>query len=224
MYQVLTIGDLVFIEEMEENEVVYYKARLVDIVKNEIHLDIPINENTGKNGVFTRDTEYKVLFLTKNSLLYSCMLTFKHFENNNVPVMVFPKPDQKLLKLEQRRQFFRIATTTEITIQPNSDEFQAFKTLSQDISAGGVAIHAPISIPFTKDQFVMLNMNLRYENAPEEELNVEAKIVRITDSEHPSKQLLSFEFHNLQNQARQKIIKYTLEQQRLFIQSKKQNV
>lgn len=221
MYNVLSIGDTVYIEEIIDDQIIYYKSRLVDQLDQTIHLDIPINENTGRNAFFSRNSSFKVLFITKKSVLYSCNLTYIHSLNETVPVLVFTKPNNHELVTEQRRSFFRISSTTEITVLPIEEEFQPFKSLSQDISAGGVAIHVPKTIQLHVDQHVILKMNLQFEKSMNEEVDVESTIVRIQEVESNDMQLISLMYSNLSTQARQKIVKYTMEQQRLHIQATK---
>ncbi len=221
MYNVLSIGDTVFIEEMIDDQILYYKSRLVDILDYQIHLDIPINENTGRNAIFTRNSTFKVLFLTKKLELYSCNLTYTHTLHETVPVMIFTKPNDNELVIEQRRRFFRIPSSTEITVLPIEEEFTPIKSLSRDISAGGVAIHIPKSIPLQVNQNVVLLMNLQFEKSLNEEVEVESTVVRVHEAESNEMQLISLMFSNLTTQVRQKIVKYTMEQQRLQIQSLK---
>lgn len=221
MYNVLSIGDTVFIEEKIDDQILYYKSRLVDILDQQIHVDIPINEMTGRNAIFTRNSTFKVLLLTKKSLLYSCNLTYIQTLHETVPVMVFKKPNDNELVLEQRRRFFRIPSSTEITVLPIEDEFTPIKSLSQDISAGGVAIHILKSIPLQVNQNVVLKMNLQFEKSLNEEVEVESTIVRIHEAESNDMQLISLMYSKLSTQDRQKIVKYTMEQQRLQIQSLK---
>ncbi len=218
---VLSIGDSVYIEEILDDQVNIYKSRLVEEFDHTIHLDIPFSEITGRNALFQRESIYKVYFLTKKSLLYSSNLTYKHPIKDPIPVLVFSKPANSELKTEQRRQFFRIATSTEITVLPLEDEFSPFETLSQDISAGGVAINVPQSLNFKPDQKIKLSITLKYENSMVEEVIVESTIVRTQESETFGKHLLSLMFNGLSSQARQKIVKYTLEQQRIHIHSMK---
>lgn len=134
----LSIGDTVIIEENIDQKVIYYKSRIVDLLDQTIHIDIPFNENTGRNSVFARDSEFKVLVITKGSKLYSCNLTYIQPKHMPMPSLEFSKPINSELKPEQRRQFFRVSTTTELIVLPIEDEFKPFKTLSQDISAGGL--------------------------------------------------------------------------------------
>jgi len=221
MYSVLSIGDTVFIEDKIDDQIIYYKSRLVDILDQQLHLDIPINEMTGRNAIFTRNSTFKILFLTKRLELYTCNLTYIQSLHETVPVMVFNKPNENELVKEQRRRFFRIPSTTEITVLPIEGEFTPIKSLSQDISAGGVAIHIPKSIPLQVNQNVVLLMNLQFENSLKEEVKVESTIVRIHDAESNEMQLISLMYSKLTSQDRQKIVKYTMEQQRLQIQSLK---
>jgi len=221
MYSVLSIGDTVFIEEKIDDQIIYYKSRLVDILDQQLHLDIPINELTGRNAIFTRNSIFKILFLTKKLELYTCDLTYIQTLHETVPVMVFNKPNENELVKEQRRRFFRIPSTTEITVLPIEEEFAPIKSLSQDISAGGVAIHIPNTIPLQVNQNVVLKMNLQFENTINEEVEVESTIVRIHDAEANDMQLISLMYSKLTTQDRQKIVKYTMEQQRLQIQSLK---
>ncbi|MET3194842.1 PilZ domain-containing protein [Gottfriedia sp. OAE603] len=217
----LSIGDTVFIEEKIDDQIIYYKSRLVDILDQQLHLDIPINEMTGRNAIFTRNSKFKILFLTKRLELYTCNLTYIQSLHETVPVMVFNKPNENELVKEQRRRFFRIPSTTEITVLPIEEEFTPIKSLSQDISAGGVAIHIPKSIPLKVNQNVVLLMNLQFENSLNEEVKVESTIVRIHEAESNEMQLISLMYGKLTSQDRQKIVKYTMEQQRLQIQSLK---
>lgn len=221
MYNVLSIGDTVFIEEKIDDQILYYKTRLVDLLDKQLHLEIPINEMTGRNAIFSRNSAFKALFLTKKSVLYSCSITYIQTLHETVPVMVFTKPNENELVIEQRRRFFRIPSSTEITVLPIEEEFTSIKSLSQDISAGGVAVHIPKSIPLQVNQNVVLKMNLQFEKSLNEEVKVESKIVRIHESESNEMQLISLMYSNLSNQDRQKIVKYTMEQQRLQIQSLK---
>ncbi|WP_158095057.1 flagellar brake protein [Gottfriedia luciferensis] len=214
----LSIGDTVYIEEIVDDQVNYYKSRLVDLLDHSIHLDIPINENTGRNAVFIRETKYKVYFLSKKSTLYTCHLNYISSQKSNIRVLVFEKPDESQLVIEQRRKFFRIASSTEIKVMPMEDEFTPFETLTQDISAGGVAINVSNKISVKVDQIVQLKITLKFGTSIEE-VNAESKIVRIQESEIDDKKLISLMFTDLTSQSRQKIIKYTLDQQRAHIQS-----
>ncbi|MEH6939525.1 hypothetical protein V7056_17010, partial [Bacillus sp. JJ664] len=79
----------------------------------------------------------------------------------------------------------------------------------------------PKSIPLQVNQNVVLKMNLQFEKTINEEVEVESTIVRIHEAESNEMQLISLMYSKLTNLDRQKIVKYTMEQQRLQIQSLK---
>lgn len=74
---------------------------------------------------------------------------------------------------------------------------------------------------FKLNQKVFLKLILTFDKKSKEELMVEASIVRIQESDSIDKQLISLMFKKLSDQSRQKIVKYTLEQQRQQIQAMK---
>ena len=143
-YALLDIGDTIQLELKKSEKEEKFKSKVLDKKENQIYIDYPISEKTGKIGIFLEGTEFKVSFVAKDSAIYMFDTEVQgRKKENNIPMIIISYPGKDKMVRIQRREFVRVETAVDVAIHPMNGEFLPFTTVTADISAGGAAIILP---------------------------------------------------------------------------------
>ncbi|MFC0271579.1 flagellar brake protein [Metabacillus herbersteinensis] len=211
----LNIGDVLLLETKDlTNEKL--KCKLVERKGNQLYIDYPINEKTGRTAYLMMGTELYVSFVRKdqNAFKFQSEVTGRLKENIPMISLTFPGDDQ-VIRI-QRREYVRVDTNIDIAIHSLNDEFQPFTAVTSDLSAGGTAIIIPRESPLNNGQEVNVWFSLPFQNGNIEHLNVKSKVIRILPGEHPGYNKLPLQFLNIEEKAQQTVIRFCFDQQILM--------
>ena len=138
----MNIGDVLTLEIKYSDKLEKYKCKLVEKNGQHMFIDYPINLETNKTAFLLDGTQLKCSFVNKYGSVYMFETEVLGREKQNIPMLILNDPGSDQYIKIQRRQYVRVETSVDIAIHPTNFEFKPFVTVTDDISAGGVAIIA----------------------------------------------------------------------------------
>ena len=204
----LSIGTNLQIEEDYTEEKETFRSRVVDYgSETEIHIDYPINNVTNRTSFFLDGTELYVTFVDEQKISYAFRSKVMGRVKGQVPMMKITYPgDDQLIKI-QRREFVRVETSVDVTLETEKGE--KAQLITSDISAGGVALNIRNLDYLQVNDIVQLTLVLPFIKAGIEYGTVKAEIVRIWEDN--GRNLASFRFVDIDERLRQHIVRFCFE-------------
>jgi c-di-GMP-binding flagellar brake protein YcgR len=210
----LKIGETLILEPIDGQTKHKYKCKVAEIFPNSIHIDYPINMETGKTVFLLNGMQFKASFVGKDQSLYVFDTEVTGKIRHTVPLVVISYPGERHLVRIQRRQYVRVEAMVDVAIHPTNNEFSPFTTVTSDISAGGAAVVLPSNIKgFKAGIQVETWFALQMKSGDYHYLKIPSKVVRIFQSENPDILRASLQFLEMSQQERILLIRYSFERQ-----------
>jgi c-di-GMP-binding flagellar brake protein YcgR len=212
---VLDIGDVINLETKDGN-VERLKCKLVDKKANQLYIDYPINESTGRTAYLMIGTELIASFINKDQHAFRFQTEVTGRVKENIPMISITYPGDDQLIRVQRREFVRIDTSLDVAIHPINNEFKPITAITTDISAGGAAIIVPKYTKLRQDQEIFVWFSLPFQNESIEYIKLNAKIIRFIPAENELFLKAPLQFLNIDEETRQTLIRFCFNQQILL--------
>lgn len=209
----LNVGDVLILEDVEAKEVRRYKSKIVEIRDEELYIDYPFDETTGKASFLLNNQKLKAYIVTKNQNVFTFYTSIIGRKKIEIPVMIMSFPGNESLEKTQRRRFVRVPSIIDVAVHPLFDDFKPFTTTSLDISAGGIALLAPQQNEFIIGKTINIWLVLPFEGESNRYVKTKAHIIRVHSQVVEGKQRVSFEFDGLTTTQRQDLIQFSFDQQ-----------
>lgn len=210
----IMIGDAIILETGESDRTEKYKCKLEERENDILFIDYPINTETGKAAFLLDGTRLKCTFVTRDGCPYMFHSVVLGRTKRKIPLLKLSYPGDAFLIRRQRRQYVRVKTAIDVAVHPLNGEFSPFVAVSDDFSAGGVAIFAPNDIYLEKDMNVCLWLALPRKDGEINYLNFVSRVVRINNlNEYQNR--VAFEYTGVNPFDRQLMIRFSFEQQLL---------
>ncbi|MCY7972291.1 flagellar brake domain-containing protein [Bacillus spizizenii] len=205
----IEIGENVLLEYIEENELKKAKSKAVSIENNELLIAYPVDVVTGRTVILHNDMEVTVEFVGKDEVPYRFTSRIKGKVKEKQMICLEVPPSEKMKRI-QRRQYVRTDAVLDVQIQPTNKE--EFRTLSYNISAGGIAVILADGRSFQSGESLRLIISL-----PEEEntrqIETEAVVRRIFDDLKSGKCKMTLEFTEIAASDQQFLLQYCIRRQ-----------
>ncbi|MCY8112205.1 flagellar brake domain-containing protein [Bacillus spizizenii] len=206
----IEIGENVLLEYIEENELKKAKSKAVSIENNELLIAYPVDVVTGRTVILHNDMEVTVEFVGKDEVPYRFTSRIKGKVKEKLQMICLEVPPSEKMKRIQRRQYVRTDAVLDVQIQPTNKE--EFRTLSYNISAGGIAVILADGRSFQFGESLRLIISL-----PEEEntrqIETEAVVRRIFDDLKSGKCKMTLEFTEIAASDQQFLLQYCIRRQ-----------
>lgn len=206
----IEIGENVLLEYIEENELKKAKSKAVSIENNELLIAYPVDVVTGRTVILHNDMEVTVEFLGKDEVPYRFTSRIKGKVKDKLQMICLEVPPREKMKRIQRRQYVRTDAVLDVQIQPANEE--EFRTLSYNISAGGIAVVLADSLSFQSGESLRLIIRL-----PEEEhtrqIETEAVVGRIFNDPKSGKRKMTLEYSEIAAGDQQALLQYCIRRQ-----------
>lgn len=212
----MKIGDVINLTGQWKNEdkEFNYRCKIVDMEKDAIYIDYPVDIETSQTVYFPLNESFYVRYI-KETAVYQFQSKAVDRASKVIPVLKITVPSKDEFEKIQRRAYLRVETAVDISIHCPEDSFSPFTTITKDLSGGGtrfVIPHSLENITFENDQPLLIYLVLRYSPEKYEYIETEAHVVRVLDDHKPSEVSVSFDIENIQDE--QKIIQYCFQVQR----------
>ncbi len=209
----LNIGDTLNLEIKYSDSREKFKCKIVDRRGNQLLIDYPVSEKTGKTAFFLDGTQIKGSFFTKDNGAYMFESEIIGRIKENIPMIIISYPGQDKLIRVQRREFVRIDATVDIAVHPINDDFKPFTTVTVDISAGGAAIILPPNHNFKPQTQILCYLVLPLSNGEYNYIKAHSKIIRIINGTMGMRDKAPIQFIGLKEAQIQQIMRYCFERQ-----------
>lgn len=210
-YKVLFRGDVAI---MELDGIVLYlkteegvfKSKIIAREASQLLIDYPVHTETHRTAFFIQGTALHASFTTEGI----CQQTFEFTTTvigrvqDQVPLLIIHFPGVQHLEKLQRRAYVRVDALLDISLKlPNGN----YPAVTKDISAGGLAVHLPTRLAIEAGHQVPLIIVLPFNEADNQYVRVEARIVRIADG------IGYMEFTEISSFQRQQIVQFCFKRQ-----------
>lgn len=206
----IEIGENVLLEYIEENELKKAKSKAVSIENNELLIAYPVDVVTGRTVILHNDMEVTVEFVGKDEVPYRFISRIKGKVKDKLQMICLEMPPREKMKRIQRRQYVRTDAVLDVQIQPGNEE--EFRTLSYNISAGGIAVVLADGLSFQSGESLRLIIRL-----PEEEhtrqIETEAVVRRIFNDPKSEKRKMTLEYSEIAAGDQQALLQYCIRRQ-----------
>ncbi|CAF1864433.1 MULTISPECIES: cyclic di-GMP receptor DgrA [Bacillus] len=206
----IEIGENVLLEYIEENELKKAKSKAVSIENNELLIAYPVDVVTGRTVILHNDMEVTVEFVGKDEVPYRFISRIKGKVKDKLQMICLEMPPREKMKRIQRRQYVRTDAVLDVQIQPGNEE--EIRTLSYNISAGGIAVVLADGLSFQSGESLRLIILL-----PEEEhtrqIETEAVVRRIFNDPKSEKRKMTLEYSEIAAGDQQALLQYCIRRQ-----------
>ncbi|ASB70337.1 putative protein YpfA [Bacillus subtilis] len=206
----IEIGETVLLEYIEENELKKAKSKAVSIENNELLIAYPVDVVTGRTVILHNDMEVTVEFVGKDEVPYRFISRIKGKVKDKLQMICLEVPPREKMKRIQRRQYVRTDAVLDVQIQPGNEE--EIRTLSYNISAGGIAVVLADGLSFQSGESLRLIIRL-----PEEEhtrqIETEAVVRRIFNDPKSEKRKMTLEYSEIAAGDQQALLQYCIRRQ-----------
>lgn len=210
----LKIGKTLLLEQKYSSEKESYKCMVVEIGDGTFYIDYPVDVQTGKVAFLVDGTQLKASFADgeKGTFLFDTEV-FKKVKGN-IPMMQLMLPAEETFIKLQRRQFVRIETRLDVAIHPTGGEFAPFRTVTEDLSAGGSAIRLTKNMQLNGASLIDIWLALPLNSGEISYLMLRSSVIRIAELENGNgTKILSIQFTDPVKNESQIIMRYIFEKQ-----------
>ncbi|MCT2537403.1 flagellar brake domain-containing protein [Aquibacillus koreensis] len=209
----IKIGIPITLEYRVEDKIERYRCKVVELEGSTLYIDYPINEETGRTGIFSKGTTFNVNYVGTDNSVYRFETEVKGKKNANIPMLLLHYPEDNIVRI-QRREYVRIMTAIDVSVHDTEGTIAPFTTITFDISGGGLSILLPDDQhTFKPNQIVAVWLVLPTESGPFSYVHSSAEVIRVNHREQGKKSLLSLKFKQIRDKDRQDIIRYCFENQ-----------
>ncbi|MGG1241378.1 flagellar brake domain-containing protein [Bacillus cabrialesii] len=207
----IEIGENVLLEYIEENELKKAKSKAVSIENNELLIAYPVDIVTGRTVILHNDMEVTVEFVGKDEVPYRFTSRIKGKVKDKLQMICLEVPPREKMKRIQRRQYVRTDAVLDVQIQPVNKE--GFRTLSYNISAGGIAVILAEGRSFQSGESLRLIISLSAEEENTRQIETEAVVRRIFDDPKSGKCKMTLEYTGIAASDQQFLLQYCIRRQ-----------
>lgn len=139
------VGDMLYLQldESDDAKPITYKARIADMTNENLIIEMPISEESGRMGIFPSSSALFAWFYVDGGAKLTFETKVLGRKKENIPLVILAHPDPQQIRKTQRRNFLRVACKLEIAIHPEEDgEFEPFVTKTMDLSGGGLSFQS----------------------------------------------------------------------------------
>ncbi len=207
----LKIGTNLLLEPTFTSKAEKFRCKVVDQDSLAIYIDYPVDHTTNKSIILTDGTQLKATFVEESKAVYAFPTEVVGRKLGQIPMIKLSIPDESDIVKIQRRNYVRIEHPVDIAIHYQEEKYQF---VTDDISAGGVAVIINEEINFKDGDDVSVIIPLSFVNGDMKYIFSEAKVVRIWDKNGIT--IASLEFVDADDVDKQHIVRFSFERQLLL--------
>ncbi|BBH21021.1 flagellar protein [Paenibacillus baekrokdamisoli] len=194
----------------EEEAATEYKSRIADSTDDELYIDIPIVEGTGRFKRLFLGDELSAYFVSEDGVKSYFNSHVLGFKEDVVKLVRIRKPDPESITKVQRRNFLRVASELEIAICMSSNI--RFIGMTDDVGGGGISFLVDARWAIKQGTELDCWLLVPYRNGSIDHSCFKAEVVRVKPLETGKCHIMA-KFASISDSERQKIIRYCFERQ-----------
>lgn len=207
----LKIGTILTLEPTYTERVENFRCRVVEQGENIIYIDYPVNVVTKKTSYLVDGAQFRVTFMTDEKQSFAFNTEVLGRKGGTVPMIILTCPSpEEFLKI-QRREYVRVESKVDVSIEFDG---QFTPLVTEDISAGGLAVILNRPVNFREDDKVKLTIVLPYSNGDIKYVQTSAIVVRIFEKD--GIRIASIQFTDTDDLDKQHIVRFCFERQLLL--------
>lgn len=207
----LKIGTVLTLEPTYTDKVEKLQCKVVEKKEHILYIDYPVNLTTNKTVFLIDGTQFRAIFRNENNESFAFNTEVLGRVYQKIPMIMLQLPPKEEFIKIQRREFVRVQTDTDIALEYNNEYYQF---VTEDISAGGLALKSKTLYPFKEGDFVNLTIVLPYTNSDIQYVITKAKVVRIFEKDNLY--IASMQFIDTDEIDKQSIVRFCFERQLLL--------
>lgn len=214
MTEMLEAGLTITLEPYESaNDKEEYRCKVADIEDGKIFIDYPVNIQTNRTVFLLDRMQLAASFIdpASSSAIYMFRTEVIGRVKKKIPLLMLHDPGLSDYLRVQRRKFVRVQTAVDVAVQFEGNP--AFRTVTEDMSAGGAAIVLPHSIMVEEGETAHLYVVIPSNNKENHYLELTASVVRIQSDEKSGRSIASFQFENIRHIEQQFLMRFCFEKQ-----------
>lgn len=204
----LKIGTSLTLEPTYTERVEKFHCKIVEMDSNNIYIDYPINTLTKKTAYLIDGAQFRATFQIGNDISYAFNTEVLGRKVANIPmIMLAYPPEEEFIKI-QRREFVRVKTPVDVAVEFNKQHYQF---VTEDISAGGLALILKMGVTFNEGDIVRLTVVLPYKNREIHYVQTDAQVVRVFEKN--GIKFASLQYIEVDDLHKQYIVRFCFERQ-----------
>lgn len=211
----LKIGTALSLEPTTVNRDEKFHCKVIEVKDNIIYIDYPKNVETKKTVFLVSGSQFRVSFTTDGKESYEFNTEVLGRKPGNIPTILLACPPKEEFIKIQRRQFVRIETPADVAIEYNGECYQF---ITEDISAGGLAIQLKKEVPFEDGEILNLTIVLPFNNGEIHYVQTTAKLIRKFNKGEI--RIASLQLTDTDDIDKQYIVRYCFERQLMLRKTK----
>ncbi len=207
----LKLGTNLLLEPTFSSKAEKYRCKVVDQDNHSIFINYPVDTSTNKSVILTDGTQLKVTFVDETKAVYAFPTEVLGRKLGQVPMIKLSIPNPTEILKIQRRNYVRIEHALDIAIEYEGEKFQF---ITEDFSAGGIAVILNKEVNFRDGDRVSILLPLAFNNGDMKYVFSDAKVIRIWDKQDIT--IASLEFIDADDTDKQHIVRFCFERQLLL--------
>ncbi|MFP3919912.1 PilZ domain-containing protein [Lysinibacillus telephonicus] len=204
----LKIGTPLTLEPTYTDRVEFFHCKVVEQDGNILFIDYPINTVTKKTAFLVDGAQFRATFITGDKITYAFNTEVLGRKMGNIPtIMLSCPPEEEFVKI-QRREFVRVSTPVDVSVEFKNNYYQF---ITEDISAGGIALILKSDPPFKDGDQILLTIVLPFSNGDIQYVKTEATVIRIFEKDN--RKFASIQFVDTDDIDKQYIVRFCFERQ-----------
>jgi c-di-GMP-binding flagellar brake protein YcgR len=193
----------------EEDASIEYKSRIADSSEDELLINVPIIEGSGRLKRLFLGDELSASYISEDGVKSFFNSHVTGFKEEVVKLVRIRKPDPGSVTKVQRRNFLRVAAELEIAISMSSNA--RFIGVTDDVGGGGISFLVDARWPVKQETILDCWLLVPFRNGSIDHAQFKAEVIRVKPLE--TKNQIMVKFSSISDGERQKIIRYCFERQ-----------
>jgi c-di-GMP-binding flagellar brake protein YcgR len=218
----IAVGEPLYLEPLFSDKKDKYRCKICEVKGDKLYIDYPSNEATNRTEYFFDGTQFKASYVDKEKNVFTFRTELLGRKIEKIPVLIITLPKEEEIHKIQRREFVRVETLLDTAVKNSDDLYPPFNSVVLDLSAGGMLLSLPLKHTVSKGDMLECLTVLPMQSGEKIYLDLTCKVLRILDGHAKDRQRAPLQFENIDQKARQHIIRFCFEQQLLMKKKEKQ--
>ncbi|GGG17369.1 hypothetical protein GCM10007425_09700 [Lysinibacillus alkalisoli] len=205
----LKAGTEFYLEPTYTDRVERFRCKVGETTNEAIFIHYPINTLTQKTAFFVDGMQFRVTYMVDNNSSYAFQTeVIGRKVVDQIPMLMLTMPKDEDVQKIQRREYVRVETAVDVAI---SIDGQHYQYVTEDVSAGGVALKLRNDTVLKETMEVLVTMVLPFTDGTISYVTTEATVMRIFERE--PMRIASLQFTDTDELDKQHIVRFCFERQ-----------
>ncbi|PWK14294.1 flagellar brake protein [Tumebacillus permanentifrigoris] len=209
------IGQKINIEVKDGSYVGRYSARVQDMEKTKIFIDLPMKLEAKSPTVLPEKMTIMVRYRSIDGAQCSFVTVVLGREKRNIDLLGLHKPKIEDVHRQQRREFLRVPFHLDLDLVYMDSVTKSIITAQargQDISGGGLSFAIPADLPMQANDIIGFRFRMNLEGKGYDIVG-KARVIRIAPPNETGYKAVSLKYFELNETDRQLIVQYSFKRQ-----------